>query len=60
MVENAEYTYKTLVVFEFRGCGVVVTHQLPKGFWYSKHFEAAKHYFISPFRVFRKPVPCEQ
>ena len=30
MVTNAEYTGKRRVGVIFRGCGVVVTHQLPK------------------------------
>ena len=29
MVANAEYTEKRRVGVIFRGCGVVVTHQLP-------------------------------
>jgi hypothetical protein len=30
MLEGAEYTEKLLVFVVFRGCGVVVTHQLLK------------------------------
>ena len=44
----------------FRGCGVVATHQLPKGSRYTSQYKPVEFIIFSPFRMFRKPVPCEQ